>query len=148
MSAHLTDQAFKTLPLNPALQAGLDQAGFEFCTPIQAQALPLLLNGSDVAGQAQTGTGKTIAFLLATFQRLLETPPDDNWDGKQPRALILAPTRELAIQIMKDAKLLNSEAGLRITAHAGEWGGPDRSARAGGHLGSTPAFSKMALFRT
>jgi ATP-dependent RNA helicase RhlB len=121
MSAHLTDQAFKTLPLNPALQAGLDQAGFEFCTPIQAQALPLLLNGSDVAGQAQTGTGKTIAFLLATFQRLLETPPDDNWDGKQPRALILAPTRELAIQIMKDAKLLNSEAGLRITiAHGGK----------------------------
>lgn len=121
MSAHLTDQAFKTLPLNPALQAGLDQAGFEFCTPIQAQALPLLLKGSDVAGQAQTGTGKTIAFLLATFQRLLETPPDDNWDGKQPRALILAPTRELAIQIMKDAKLLNSEAGLRITiAHGGK----------------------------
>lgn len=121
MSAHLTDQAFKTLPLNPALQAGLDQAGFEFCTPIQAQALPLLLNGADVAGQAQTGTGKTIAFLLATFQRLLETPPDDNWDGKQPRALILAPTRELAIQIMKDAKLLNSEAGLRITiAHGGK----------------------------
>jgi len=121
MSAHLTDQAFKTLPLNPALQAGLAQAGFEFCTPIQAQALPLLLKGTDVAGQAQTGTGKTIAFLLATFQRLLETPPADNWDGKQPRALILAPTRELAIQIMKDAKLLNSEAGLRITiAHGGK----------------------------
>jgi ATP-dependent RNA helicase RhlB len=121
MSAHLTDQAFKTLPLNPALQAGLTQAGFEFCTPIQAQALPLLLQGTDVAGQAQTGTGKTIAFLLATFQRLLETAPADNWDGKQPRALILAPTRELAIQIMKDAKLLNSEAGLRITiAHGGK----------------------------
>ncbi len=121
MSAHLTDQAFKTLPLNLALQAGLAQAGFEFCTPIQAQALPLLLKGTDVAGQAQTGTGKTIAFLLATFQRLLETPPADNWDGKQPRALILAPTRELAIQIMKDAKLLNSEAGLRITiAHGGK----------------------------
>jgi ATP-dependent RNA helicase RhlB len=121
MSAHLTDQAFKTLPLNPALQAGLAQAGFEFCTPIQAQALPLLLKGTDVAGQAQTGTGKTIAFLLATFQRLLETPPADNWDGKQPRALILAPTRELAIQIMKDAKLLNGEAGLRISiAHGGK----------------------------
>ncbi|WP_297808336.1 ATP-dependent RNA helicase RhlB [uncultured Methylophaga sp.] len=121
MSAHLTDQAFKTLPLNPALQAGLAQAGFEFCTPIQAQALPPLLRGEDVAGQAQTGTGKTIAFLLATFQRLLEKPAPDNWDGKQPRALILAPTRELAIQIMKDAKLLNTEAGLRITiAHGGK----------------------------
>ncbi|MEC9315133.1 MAG: DEAD/DEAH box helicase, partial [Pseudomonadota bacterium] len=121
MSAHLTDQAFKTLPLNPALQAGLDQAGFEFCTPIQAQSLPLLLQGKDVAGQAQTGTGKTIAFLLATFQRLLETAPPENWDGKQPRALILAPTRELAIQIMKDAKLLNTEANLRIAiAHGGK----------------------------
>lgn len=121
MSAHLTDQAFKTLPLNPALQAGLDQAGFEFCTPIQAQSLPLLLQGKDVAGQAQTGTGKTIAFLLATFQRLLEKAPPENWDGKQPRALILAPTRELAIQIMKDAKLLNTQANLRIAiAHGGK----------------------------
>lgn len=121
MSAHLTDQAFKTLPLNPALQAGLDKAGFEFCTPIQAQALPLLLDGKDVAGQAQTGTGKTIAFLLATFQRLLQTPAAEKWDGKQPRALILAPTRELAIQIMKDAELLNVEAGLRIAiAHGGK----------------------------
>lgn len=121
MSAHLTDQAFKTLPLNSALQVGLDKAGFEFCTPIQAQSLPLLLEGKDVAGQAQTGTGKTIAFLLATFQRLLETPAPDNWDGKQPRALILAPTRELAIQIAKDAELLNVEAGLRIAiAHGGK----------------------------
>lgn len=121
MSAHLTEQAFRTLPLHAALQAGLAQAGFEFCTPIQARALPLLLQGRDVAGQAQTGTGKTIAFLLATFQRLLETPAADNWDGKQPRALILAPTRELAIQIMKDAQLLNTEAGLRIAiAHGGK----------------------------
>jgi ATP-dependent RNA helicase RhlB len=121
MSAHLTDQAFKTLPLNASLQAGLDQAGFEFCTPIQAQSLPLLLKGADVAGQAQTGTGKTIAFLLATFQRLLETEPADNWDGKQPRALILAPTRELAIQIAKDAELLNVETNLRIAiAHGGK----------------------------
>ncbi|EEF79354.1 DEAD/DEAH box helicase domain protein [Methylophaga thiooxydans DMS010] len=97
------------------------QAGFEFCTPIQAQSLPLLLSGRDVAGQAQTGTGKTIAFLLATFQRLLEIPAADNWDKKQPRALILAPTRELAIQIAKDAELLNVEAGLRIAiAHGGK----------------------------
>jgi ATP-dependent RNA helicase RhlB len=122
MSAHLTELAFSALPLHASLRAGLAQAGFEFCTPIQAQALPLLLAGHDVAGQAQTGTGKTIAFLLATFQRLLETPAADNWDGKQPRALILAPTRELAIQIAKDAKLLNVEANLRIAI---AYGGKD-----------------------
>lgn len=121
MSAHLTEQAFSSLPLHTSLRAGLAQAGFEFCTPIQAQSLPFLLAGRDVAGQAQTGTGKTIAFLLATFQRLLETPAADNWDKKQPRALILAPTRELAIQIAKDAELLNVEAGLRIAiAHGGK----------------------------
>ncbi len=121
MSAHLTDQAFSTLPLHASLRAGLDRAGFEFCTPIQAQALPLLLSGRDVAGQAQTGTGKTIAFLLAIFQRLIEHPAAENWDGKQPRALILAPTRELAIQIVKDAELLNVETGLRIAiAHGGK----------------------------
>jgi ATP-dependent RNA helicase RhlB len=121
MSAHLTNQAFSSLPLHPDLQKGLGDAGFEFCTPIQAQALPVLLEGRDVAGQAQTGTGKTIAFLLATFQRLLTEKPADNWDGKQPRALILAPTRELAIQIANDAVLLNGHTNLRIViAHGGK----------------------------
>lgn len=121
MSAHLTDQPFSSLPLHPTLRTGLEQAGFTFCTPIQAQSLPLLLEGRDVAGQAQTGTGKTIAFLLATFQRLLTKPPAERWDGKQPRALILAPTRELAIQIARDAELLNAGAGLRIAiAHGGK----------------------------
>jgi ATP-dependent RNA helicase RhlB len=121
MSAHLTEQAFSSLPLHPDLQNGLRDAGFEFCTPIQAQSLPALLEGHDVAGQAQTGTGKTIAFLLATFQRLLTEKPPENWDGKQPRALILAPTRELAIQIAKDAILLNGYTKLRIViAHGGK----------------------------
>lgn len=121
MSAHLTEQAFSSLALHSSLQTGLAKAGFEFCTPIQAKSLPLLLADKDVAGQAQTGTGKTIAFLLATFQRLLTHSPPDNWDGKQPRALILAPTRELAIQIANDAALLNSEANLRIAiAHGGK----------------------------
>lgn len=121
MSAHLTDTAFSSLPLHPLLQKGLQQAGFEYCTPIQAQSLPLLLANRDVAGQAQTGTGKTIAFLLATFQRLLTSQDTQKSTSKQPRALILAPTRELAIQIVKDAELLNSEAGLRIViAHGGK----------------------------
>lgn len=118
MTTHLTGQRFSELPLHSHLQQGLAHAGFEFCTPIQAQTLPVLLAGRDVAGQAQTGTGKTIAFLLATFQRLLQ---DDAEPQKQPRALILAPTRELAIQIAKDAELLNSSAGLRISlAHGGK----------------------------
>lgn len=121
MSAHLTELTFKSLALHESLQNGLESAGFEFCTPIQAQSLPILLAGRDVAGQAQTGTGKTIAFLLAAFQRLLEDEPFDNWDGKQPRAFILAPTRELAIQIANDAHLLNKDAGLRIVvAHGGK----------------------------
>ncbi len=121
MSAHLSELAFSSLPLHETLQNSLRNAGFEFCTPIQAQSLPLLLQGQDVAGQAQTGTGKTFAFLLATFQRLLTTEPLPNWNKKQPRAFILAPTRELAIQIAKDAELLNTEANLRITvAHGGK----------------------------
>ncbi len=122
MTTHLTEQAFSSLPLHETLQKGLQGAGFEFCTPIQAQSLPLLLEGKDVAGQAQTGTGKTIAFLLATFQRLLTTEPPKNWNGKQPRAFILAPTRELANQIAKDAHLLNKEANLRIVV---AYGGKD-----------------------
>ncbi len=122
MSTHLTEQAFSSLPLHETLQNGLRSAGFEFCTPIQAQSLPLLLSGQDVAGQAQTGTGKTIAFLLATFQRLLTEQPIQNWDGKQPRAFILAPTRELANQIAKDAHLLNKDAKLRIVV---AYGGKD-----------------------
>jgi len=122
MSAHLTEQAFSSLPLHETLQNGLRSAGFEFCTPIQAQSLPLLLAGQDVAGQAQTGTGKTIAFLLATFQRLLTQEPPKNWDKKQPRAFILAPTRELANQIAKDAILLNKDANLRIVV---AYGGKD-----------------------
>ena len=121
MSAHLTELAFSSLALHESLQNSLRNAGFEFCTPIQQQSLPILLSGRDVAGQAQTGTGKTIAFLLATFQRLLEDEPFPNWDGKQPRAFILAPTRELAIQIANDAILLNKESGLRIVvAHGGK----------------------------
>ncbi len=122
MSTHLTEQTFSSLPLHESLQQGLQSAGFEFCTPIQAQSLPLLLAGKDVAGQAQTGTGKTIAFLLATFQRLLTTEPPKNWNGKQPRAFILAPTRELANQIAKDAHLLNKDAKLRIVV---AYGGKD-----------------------
>ena len=73
------------------------------CTPIQSKALPLALDGQDTAGQAQTGTGKTAAYLVALFHRL-ETMPPPKADRRDPRALILAPTRELAVQIHADAE--------------------------------------------
>ena len=104
---------FADLELAPSLQQGVLDAGFELCTPIQAKSLPLVLAGTDVQGQAQTGTGKTAAFLLATMQRLLSQPtPNEHRDG-DPRAIILAPTRELAIQISKDAQVLGGHTGLR-----------------------------------
>ncbi len=111
---HLTDQKFSALPLDERLLRGVEEAGFEFCTPIQAESLPHALNGSDVAGQAKTGTGKTIAFLLACCHRLLTHQPLPGYRQGEPRALILAPTRELAIQIHKDALLLNQHTGLNI----------------------------------
>ena len=88
---------FASLDLEPALMRGVSDACFEFCTPIQAQSLPLVLAGKDVEGQAQTGTGKTAAFLLATMNWLLRKPAPPNHQDGQPRALIVAPTRELAV---------------------------------------------------
>ena len=111
---HLTDQRFADLPLTDSQKLGLAEAGFEFCTPIQAQSLPPALEAKDIAGQAQTGTGKTIAFLLACCNFLLTRAPREGYKPGQPRALILAPTRELAIQIHKDALLLNKHTGLSI----------------------------------
>lgn len=110
---HLSDLRFDALTLNEHVRAGIRDAGFEYCTPIQASTLPIALEQGDVAGQAQTGTGKTAAFLIATFERLLGRDPQD--DGKkQPRAFMLAPTRELAVQIAKDAELLGKHTGFRI----------------------------------
>lgn len=111
---HLTDQKFADLPLVENLQLGVRDTGFEFCTPIQAQSLPPALEEHDIAGQAQTGTGKTIAFLLACCNLLLTKNPMEGYQPGEPRALILAPTRELAIQIHKDALLLNKYTGLSI----------------------------------
>jgi ATP-dependent RNA helicase RhlB len=109
----LSDLRFTDLELTPAVRAGIESTGFEFCTPIQAQTLPIALAGRDVAGQAQTGTGKTAAYLIAMFSHLerLDPPPDGT---RQPRALILAPTRELAIQIHSDAVGLGSALDYRL----------------------------------
>lgn len=110
----LTDTLFSTLDLHPALLAGLEKAGFTRCTPIQAMTLPVALAGRDVAGQAQTGTGKTLAFLVAAINRLLSRPALAEKNPEDPRALILAPTRELAIQIHKDAMKFASDLGLKF----------------------------------
>jgi len=110
----LTDITFNSFTLHPDLLAGLDAAGFSRCTPIQALTLPVALAGRDVAGQAQTGTGKTLAFLVAVMNRLLTRPALADRKPEDPRALIMAPTRELAIQIHKDAVKFGSTLGLRF----------------------------------
>ncbi len=110
----LTDIPFSNFDLHPSLLAGLEAAGFSRCTPIQAMTLPLTLEGRDVAGQAQTGTGKTLAFLVTVINRLMTRPALADRKPEDPRALILAPTRELAIQIHKDAVKLGSELGLNF----------------------------------
>lgn len=111
---HLSNTKFKDLQLPETLLSGVEKAGFTHCTPIQAQSLPLALQGKDVAGQAQTGTGKTAAFLLAMANCLLQHPAPSSRKINQPRALILSPTRELAIQIHKDACLLLENTGFAL----------------------------------
>ena len=112
----LTDTRLDGLGLHASIVAGLNARGFTQATPIQADTLPLALAGRDIAGQANTGTGKTAAFLLATLDRLLRNTPRavDNAPAgaARPRALILAPTRELAEQIYQDALPLAEQTGL------------------------------------
>jgi len=122
MSTHLTDQHFDQYKLPESLLQGLNQAGFKQCTPIQAESLPLSLDGIDVAGEAQTGTGKTIAFLVAIYNKLLTEPAPEHRKPNQPRALVIAPTRELAIQIYNDAKLIGSRSGLKLALAYGGTG--------------------------
>ena len=112
--SHLTELSFSSLHLPESLQKGLADASFERCTPIQAQTLPHALAGLDVAGQAQTGTGKTAAFLVAMFARLVREPAPASRTSNAPRALIIAPTRELAVQIHRDADVLGSHTGLSL----------------------------------
>jgi ATP-dependent RNA helicase RhlB len=111
MPKFLTQLRFEDLDLPPQVLAGIKDAGLTFCTPIQAEALPLTLAGKDVAGQAQTGTGKTAAFLLTVLSRLVSLP-DRN--PQIPSALIVAPTRELAVQIYEDARILGGHTGLSV----------------------------------
>lgn len=101
------------LDIPQVLIKSTDDMGFDVCTPIQAETLPIALDGHDVAGQAQTGTGKTAAFLIALYAYLLKHPID-NRNTNQPRAIVLAPTRELAIQIHKDAQDIGQFTDLKL----------------------------------
>ncbi|MEO0367506.1 MAG: DEAD/DEAH box helicase [Pseudomonadota bacterium] len=119
---HLSDTKFADLNIHKQVLAGVESVGFEYCTPIQALALPPALEGKDVSGQAQTGTGKTAAFLIACFDRLLRSERKESSKKNPIRALILAPTRELAIQIMEDGKPLIAQSDLKIAL---AYGGTD-----------------------
>src|ERR1700733_12350554 len=111
--SHSDAVSFASLGLEPRVMQGITAAGFVNCTPIQAQTLPIALAGRDVAGQAQTGTGKTAAFLVALYQSLLTRPPAATRSKTSVRALIVAPTRELAVQIHHDAEILGRHTGLK-----------------------------------
>jgi len=105
---------FEELDIPEKVIEGIRAAGFTECTPVQALTLPVALRGKDIAAQAQTGTGKTAAFLIAVFSRMLTLRSPGR--GPSPRALIIAPTRELVVQIEAEAKLLGGPSGFRITS--------------------------------
>lgn len=117
---HLTTTKFSSFDLPSEVLQGVEESGFLYCTPIQAESLPFALKGKDIAGQAQTGTGKTAAFLLAAYVHLLKNPAPEQRKKNQPRCIILAPTRELAVQIHKDAEMLGKYTGLK---HVAVYGG-------------------------
>jgi ATP-dependent RNA helicase RhlB len=98
---------------DPLLHAIAD-LGFQYCSPIQAQILPHTLAGHDAIGKAQTGTGKTAAFLITVITDLLNNPWADERYVGEPRALVIAPTRELVMQIAKDAEALTKHTDLRV----------------------------------
>lgn len=110
---------FQELALPEPLVAAVDELGFEFCTPIQGRSLPFSLSDYDVTGQAQTGTGKTAAFLITLFTRFWENPLQTEQASGTPRALVLAPTRELAMQIEGDAQGLSKHMGMRTVCVVG-----------------------------
>ncbi len=106
---------FETLGLSPALLRALADNGYTTPTPIQAEAIPLVLAGQDVLGGAQTGTGKTAAFGLPLLQRLSEGKPAATTGPRKPRALILVPTRELAVQVGDSIKAYGRHLRLNVT---------------------------------
>ncbi|KAA1174949.1 DEAD/DEAH box helicase [Marinobacter salinexigens] len=117
---HTGDLRFRDLHLDKRLLDAITAIGFEYCTPIQAETLPWTLACEDLIGQAQTGTGKTAAFLITAIQALLETPVSEKERfASEPRVLALAPTRELAMQIAKDAEQLCKHTGHNVVTVVG-----------------------------
>lgn len=110
---------FETLELDASVQRGIEALGFEFCSPIQGRILPHTLAGNDAIGKAQTGTGKTAAFLITIFNDLLKHPIDGERYLGEPRAVIIAPTRELVMQIAADAAELGRFTGLKTVTLIG-----------------------------
>ena len=110
---------FSDLNLNAKILKAIDEAGYETPTPIQDGAIPAALEGKDVLGIAQTGTGKTAAFLITIFNDLLKHPIDGERYLGEPRAVIIAPTRELVMQIAEDAQELGRFTGLQTVTMIG-----------------------------
>jgi ATP-dependent RNA helicase RhlB len=104
---------FTELDLPEEVLKGVEQVGFTDLTPVQEESIPLALEGKDVAAQAQTGTGKTAAFLISLFTRLLKS---GKATSNNPRALIMAPTRELVVQIVEDARGLGAHCPIKVQA--------------------------------
>lgn len=109
---------FHDFNLDERIMHGIYDLGFQYASPIQAESLPLTLAGHDLIGKAQTGTGKTAAFLITVLQKLLKTQPEERF-ASEPRALIIAPTRELAMQIAQDAEGLSKYSSLNIVTVLG-----------------------------
>ncbi|MFT0866935.1 ATP-dependent RNA helicase RhlB [Pseudomonas sp. CAM1A] len=110
---------FHDFKLSNELMHAIHDLGFPYCTPIQAQVLGYTLRGQDAIGRAQTGTGKTAAFLISIISQLQQTPPPKERYMGEPRALIIAPTRELVVQIAKDAQALTKYTGLNVMSFVG-----------------------------
>src|SRR6218665_3179018 len=109
-------QSFSELSLSPAIERAVADMGYTAMTPIQAQAIPVVLQGRDVMGAAQTGTGKTAAFSLPLLQRMLRHENHSTSPARHPvRALVLLPTRELADQVAQQIKLYAKYTHLRST---------------------------------
>ena len=105
---------FHDFGLPDVLMHGIADQGFQYCSPIQAHSLPFTLRGHDVVGRAQTGTGKTAAFLLTIIDDLLKNPIEDERYAGEARSLVIAPTRELVMQIAEDARKLTKYTDLQV----------------------------------
>ena len=110
---------FHDLGLHDEIMHGIADLGFQYCSPIQAAILPQTLQGHDAIGKAQTGTGKTAAFLITLFNDMLSHPPEGERFLGEPRALVIAPTRELVMQIAADAEDLCKHTSLKVVTLIG-----------------------------